>query len=169
MILKWCPVLFDFLRAGSINNPRAPVLIYQNTSLLFLLSQCRAAAACRTHFMAIIAWNAKLGEKCKIGWKMGKLSGGRQIGVIWDSWRRGRSWRWRLVGLESRWDIWCWQAGGATTLRENFKYYFADFVRKGGSPPPLRTKFSPKKRLRIRGVPPPPLRTFPRKIFFKKC
>ena len=54
-------------------------------------------------------------------------------------------------------------------LREDFKYYFADFVRKGGTPPPLRTKFSPKKRLRIWGVPPPPLRTFPRKIFFKKC
>ena len=55
-------------------------------------------------------------------------------------------------------------------LRENFKYYFGDFVRKGGTPPPLRTKFSPKKRLRIWGVPPlPPLRTFPRKMFFKKC
>ena len=55
-------------------------------------------------------------------------------------------------------------------FREDFKYYFADFVRKGGTPPPLRTKFSPKKRLRIWGVPPlPPLRTFPRKMFFKKC
>ena len=39
-----------------------------------------------------------------------------------------------------------------------------------GVPPPLWTKFSPKKRLRIWGVPPlPPLRTFPRKMFFKKC
>ena len=37
-------------------------------------------------------------------------------------------------------------------LREDFKYYFADFVRKGGPPPPLRTKFSPKKRLRIWGA-----------------
>ena len=97
------------------------------------------------------------------------------------------------------------------TVRENFKYYFADFVRKG-VPPPLygqnfRKKkvtdlggtppspftdippkkilqkvlkmvffaqktpvFGPKNRLRIWGVPPlPPLRTFPRKKFFKKC
>ena len=30
-------------------------------------------------------------------------------------------------------------------IRGNFKYYFADFVRMGGTPPPLRTKFSPKK------------------------
>ena len=60
--------------------------------------------------------------------------------------------------------------GGVTSLREDFKYYFADFVRKGGTPPPLQTKFSQKKRLRIWGVPPlPPLRTFPRKMFFKKC
>ena len=45
-------------------------------------------------------------------------------------------------------------------IREDFKYYFADFVCKGGTPHPLRTKFSPKKRLRIWGVPPfPPLRT----------
>ena len=56
-------------------------------------------------------------------------------------------------------------------VREVVKYYFADFVRKGGTPPPpLRTKFSPKNKLRIWGVPPlPPLRTFPRKMFFKKC
>ena len=58
----------------------------------------------------------------------------------------------------------------AVVLREVVKYYFADFVRKGGTPPPLRTKFLPKKKLRIWGVPPPPpLRTFPRKMFFKKC
>ena len=44
---------------------------------------------------------------------------------------------------------------GSLPIREDFKYYFADFVRKGGTPPPLRTKFSPKKRLRIWGVPHP--------------
>ena len=39
---------------------------------------------------------------------------------------------------------------------EPFKYYFADFVRKGGTPPPLRIFFPAKKELRIWGVPPPP-------------
>ena len=34
-------------------------------------------------------------------------------------------------------------------IRENFKYYFADFVRKGGTPPPLRTKILPRKKLEI--------------------
>ena len=54
-------------------------------------------------------------------------------------------------------------------LSEAIKYYFADFVRKGGTPPPLRTKFSAKKELRNWGVPPsPPLRIFPRKFSFKK-
>ena len=54
-------------------------------------------------------------------------------------------------------------------LREAVKYYFADFVRKGGTPPPLRTKFSAKKELWNWGVPPsPPLWTFPRKFSFKK-
>ena len=38
---------------------------------------------------------------------------------------------------------------------EPFKYYFADFVRKGGTPPPLRIFFPAKKELRIWGVPPP--------------
>ena len=41
-------------------------------------------------------------------------------------------------------------------VREDFKYYFADFFRKGGPPPPLRTKFSPKKKFRVLGGPPPP-------------
>ena len=62
-------------------------------------------------------------------------------------------------------------------LREDIKYYFADFVRKGvtppplyrqsfcqkkvtdlgGTPPPLRTKFSLKKSYGFRGYPPSPL------------
>ena len=42
-------------------------------------------------------------------------------------------------------------------IREDFKYYFADFVRKGGTPPPLLRIFFPaKKGLQIWGVPPPP-------------
>ena len=55
-------------------------------------------------------------------------------------------------------------------LREVVKYYFADFVRKGGTPPPFTDKIFAKKKLRIWGVPPPPpLRTFPPIIVFKKC
>ena len=44
-------------------------------------------------------------------------------------------------------------------VREGVKYYFADFVRKGGTPTPLRIFFPAKKELRIGGVPPPSLRT----------
>ena len=40
-------------------------------------------------------------------------------------------------------------------VRKDFKYYFADFVRKGGTPPPLRTKFSPKKVTDLGGTLPP--------------
>ena len=47
-------------------------------------------------------------------------------------------------------------------LREDIKYYFADFVRKRGKKsygfggyPPLRIFFPAKKELRIWGVPPP--------------
>ena len=39
-------------------------------------------------------------------------------------------------------------------LREAFKYYFADFFRKGGTPP-LYGIFLAKKELRNRGGPPP--------------
>ena len=40
----------------------------------------------------------------------------------------------------------------------------------GGYPPPrLQKKIPAKRGLRIWGVPSPPLRTFPRKMFFKKC
>ena len=56
-----------------------------------------------------------------------------------------------------------------TTLREGVKYYFADFVRKGGTPPTLRTKFSPKKITDLGGTPPPPLWTFPRKFSSKRA
>ena len=46
-------------------------------------------------------------------------------------------------------------------LREGVKYYFADFVRKGGTPPPFTDKIFAKKRSQIWGGAPPPLRTFP--------
>ena len=39
-------------------------------------------------------------------------------------------------------------------IREDFKYYFADFVRKGGTPPSTDKNFAQKK-LRIWGVTPP--------------
>ena len=42
-------------------------------------------------------------------------------------------------------------------LRENFKYYFADFVRKGGTPPPPLGIFSGKKGVTdLGGTPLPP-------------
>ena len=43
-------------------------------------------------------------------------------------------------------------------VREDIKYYFADFVRKGGTPPPFTDKiFSKKKVTDLGGTPPPPL------------
>ena len=59
----------------------------------------------------------------------------------------------------------------AKDIREDFKYYFADFVRKGVPPRPFTDKiFAKKKVTDLGGTPlPPPLRTFPRKMFFKKC
>ena len=45
---------------------------------------------------------------------------------------------------------WC-----LTVLREPFKYYFADFVRKGGNPPPLYGQnFRQKKVTDLGGTPP---------------
>ena len=61
----------------------------------------------------------------------------------------------------------CKTSGIARWVREHFKYYFADFVRKWGTPPPLRKKNSAKKEVLIWGYP-PPLRNFPREFFFKK-
>ena len=40
-------------------------------------------------------------------------------------------------------------------IRETVKYYFADFVRNWGPPPPFTDFFPAKKELRIWGVPPP--------------
>ena len=45
-------------------------------------------------------------------------------------------------------------------LREASKYYFADFVRKGGTPPPFTDFFSGKKGVTDLGGTPPPLRIF---------
>ena len=47
------------------------------------------------------------------------------------------------------------------SLREPFKYYFADFVRKGGTPPPLYGLFFRQKRSYGFGGYPPPLYGFP--------
>ena len=44
-----------------------------------------------------------------------------------------------------------------TSLREVVKYYFADFVRKGGTPPLYGQNFRPKKSYGFGGYPPPPL------------
>ena len=54
-------------------------------------------------------------------------------------------------------------------LREDFKYYFADFVRKGGTPPPLTDFFSGKKGVTdLGGTPLPPFTDFSTKIFLQK-
>ena len=42
------------------------------------------------------------------------------------------------------------------SLREASKYYFADFVRKGGTPPPFTDFFSGKKGVTDLGGTPPP-------------
>ena len=53
-------------------------------------------------------------------------------------------------------------------LRENFKYYFADFVRKGGNPPPFTDKIFGKKGVTdLGGAPPPPLTDKIRKVVFE--
>ena len=43
-----------------------------------------------------------------------------------------------------------------SSLREDIKYYFADFVRKGDTPPPFTDKFVAKKNIGLRGYPPRP-------------
>ena len=49
-------------------------------------------------------------------------------------------------------------------FRENFKYYFADFVRKGGTPPPFTDKIFAKKKVTDLGsTPPPPFTDIPQK------
>ena len=50
-------------------------------------------------------------------------------------------------------------------LREDFKYYFADFVRKGGIPPPLTDFFFDEKGVTDLGGTPPPYEY----IFAQKC
>ena len=53
-------------------------------------------------------------------------------------------------------------------LREGVKYYFADFVRKGGTPP-FTDFFSGKKGVTdLGGTPLPPFTDFPPKIFLQK-
>ena len=60
-------------------------------------------------------------------------------------------------------------------LREVFKYYFADFVRKGGTPPPFTDKIFSKKKVTDLGVTPrppgaPPFTDIPlKKKILKKC
>ena len=44
-----------------------------------------------------------------------------------------------------------------TSLRDDFKYYLADFVRKWGTPPPLRKNFGKKGVTDLKGYPRPPL------------
>ena len=53
-------------------------------------------------------------------------------------------------------------------IREDFKYYFADFVRKWGSPPRLRIFFGKKGVTDLGGTPLPPFTDFSPKIFLQK-
>ena len=54
-------------------------------------------------------------------------------------------------------------------LREEVKYYFADFVRKGGTPPPFTDKiFAKKKVTDLGGTPPPPFTDIPPKNVLQK-
>ena len=52
-------------------------------------------------------------------------------------------------------------------LREDFKYYFADFVRKGGTPPLYGQNFLQKKGYGFGGYP-PPFTDIPPKNLLKK-
>ena len=54
-------------------------------------------------------------------------------------------------------------------LREDFKYYFADFVRKWGTPPPIYKKNSGKKGVTdLGGTPLPPFTDFSPNTFLQK-
>ena len=54
-------------------------------------------------------------------------------------------------------------------FREDIKYYFADFVRKGVTPPPFTDKiFAKKKVTDLGGTPLPPFTDFPPEICFQK-
>ena len=50
----------------------------------------------------------------------------------------------------------------------NFKYYFGDFVRKGGTPPPFTDKIFGKKGVTdLGGTPPSPFTDKIRKVVFE--
>ena len=53
-------------------------------------------------------------------------------------------------------------------IREGVKYYFADFVRKGGTPPPFTDFFGKKGVTDLGGTPLPPFTDFSPKICLKK-
>ena len=53
-------------------------------------------------------------------------------------------------------------------IREDFKYYFADFVRKWGTPPPFTDFFFGKKGVTdLGGTPAPPFTDKIRKVVFE--
>ena len=54
-------------------------------------------------------------------------------------------------------------------IREDIKYYFADFVRKGGTPHPLlRTAIFQKKNTDLGGTLPPPFTDILPRTFLQK-
>ena len=55
------------------------------------------------------------------------------------------------------------------SLRGDIKYYFADFVRNGGTPPLFTDKICIKSYGFEGSTPPSPLRTFPKKMSSKRA
>ena len=105
------PVLFHFFNPGSINNRRAPVSIYQNTSplLLLLVLRCRHSVSDTFH--------GNYCMKCKIGWKMQNWVKNGQI-VRWEA-NCGDLGQVEREVEEGRWDIWCWKGRWATSLKQS--------------------------------------------------
>ena len=77
------------------------------------------------------------------------------------------------TGLQGQAWIFDMKGGGwhemVITVRGNFKYYFVDFVRNGGTPPPFPDKIFSKEGVTDLGdTPPPPFTDFAPKFFLQK-
>ena len=98
--------------AGSINNRRAPVSVYQNTSPLLLhilVLRCRHSMSDTFH--------GNYCMKCKIGWKMQNWVQNGQI-VRWEA-NCGDLGQVEREVEGGRWDIWCWKGRWATSLKQS--------------------------------------------------
>ena len=103
--------------AGSINNRRAPVSVYQNTSPLLLhilVLRCRHSMSDTFH--------GNYCMKCKIGWKMQNWVQNGQI-VRWEA-NCGDLGQVEREVEGGRWDIWCWKVRWATSLKGEVRRFF---------------------------------------------